>query len=328
MVAGLVSLVEWARAVRPSERLIAFLSPFDEKSADATRVAPLQVAALSEMIRNEPLLAQRVDVRALRFPLEVAGAVRLLRWTRGHACLSGEVRTAGGKARWGPLVVRALSWATGVASHSRVRLGPLRLHPARADQMGIDAGLPVFVFTEKDIVTDHARGVRAGLLLLVAGELLPRGSTEEQRCRAAAKKGADALPRLLRALLLILDTDAPEAKSPGDCAARRARKLAAQAGLADAEHPYLWHEVTSLFTLAEIEGASRPSERLPFARRAAESAPGEARAAFGLGTALVATAEEQLLEKGDVEGAKRLCAEALPALEAALKSVAVIFARR
>lgn len=132
--------------------------------------------------------------------------------------------------------------------------------------------------------------------------------------RAAAKRGAGALPTLLHALLLILDADAPNATSRGDWAEQRARAIVASAGAVGVDHPYLWKEVTSLMTLAEVEGLTKPSERLVLARRAAHLAPADPLAAFGLGTALVATAEEHVIERSDVSEAKGLCAEAVPQL--------------
>jgi len=317
VLGGTGALLGWSRMARRSKRLIVFFSPFDEKSADATRVAPLQVDALRRMVEEDPLLRDHVEVRTARVPLDVESSARLLTWTDGHLCVSGEVTTAGGNARWVPWLALRWTWSTGVSTRRGLHMGRPKLHPATPEKMDVDAGLPLIVFAEKDFSTNHARGVRAALLLLVAGEHLYRDPKAAAACRAEARGDADALPTLLRALLVILDADAPNATSLGDWAEQRARKIIAEAGATGTDHPYLWMEVAFLMTMAENEGRVRSSERLVFARRAADPLPEYRQAAFGLGAALVATAEEQMIEKGDVDGARKLCAEAVPQLEKA-----------
>lgn len=318
--AGAGALLNWSRQARRSKRLIVFLSPFDERSADTTSVAPLQVDALTRMIVEDPLLSELIDVRKLWAPLDVKSSSRLLAWTKGHACVSGEVIAAGGRSRWTPWLAVRWTWSTGLFGRRRVRLGPPRLHPPRTEQMDVDAGVPIAVFAERDFSTAHARGIRAALLLLAAGELVQRDSSVSEACRVAARRDFDALPTLLRALLVILEAQAPDATSFGDWAERRAREIASN-GAASADHPYLWKEVASLMTIAEREGLTSPSARLPFARRALAGDPSDPVAAFGLGNALVAAAEERALAHEDFEGAKELCAEAIPELKKALSKL-------
>lgn len=70
-IAGGGALLSWSRMARGSKQLLVFVSPFDEKSADATRIAPLQVDALRRMIAEEVLLRDYVEVRTLRVPLDI-----------------------------------------------------------------------------------------------------------------------------------------------------------------------------------------------------------------------------------------------------------------
>jgi len=275
-IGGTAALVEWFRKARRSKGLLVFVSPFDEMSADATRVAPLQVEAVRRMVLEDALLRDRVEVRTLRVPLDAQSCARLLTWTDGHFCVSGEVTTAGGKARWAPWVALRWTWSTwstGVSTRRGLRISRPKLHPAKPEHMNVDAGVPLVVFAENEIATTHLRGIRAALLLLVAGEVLDVDSSAAAACRVAAQRDADALPTLLQALLVIQDASASTHLSSGCGLKERAHVIAEGALAAGIDHPYLWMEVTSSLAIAELQGESRPSERLDFARRAAALAP-------------------------------------------------------
>lgn len=316
-IAGTAALLAWSRMARKTNRVVMFVSPFQETSAGDAWVAALQVDALRREITEDPLLAERVELRSLRAPLDAPGGARVLTWTDGHLCVSGDVVTAGGRSRWAPRLALRWTWSTGVSGRRGVRLSRPKLHPATTADMAVDVGVPIVVFAEEDFSSGHARGIRAALMVLVAGENPDGDPRTAAMCRDAATRDAGALPPLLRALLVILEANAVDATSLGDWFKRRARLMAAGAESAGLDHPYLWMEVTSAFTLAERADETQPSQRLPYARRALEAAPTEPLASFGLGTALVATAEERLIYHGDVEGAKRLCAEAVPHLREA-----------
>jgi hypothetical protein len=304
---ALAALVTWAWTIRPTRRLLIFLTPFDERSADLTFVAHLQVAALRRSLQEEPLLEDAVEIRGLRAPLRLAAAGRLLVHSRGHAILGGEVVTAGGHARWDPWLMIRWRRSVGYLGLWRVRLGRLRLNDPTTQRLAVEAAVPVAVFTERDVGFLHVEVVVGTMLVLAALDKDTSDQHRETRL-AAAETYRAKLPVLIRALLSI--AQAGSAWSKGSRVWTDAALSLAELGDRDADHPYLWREVATLMTFAEREGEIDPHERLPYARRAAEGAPDHGGAQFGLGASLMATGEEYLAG-GDTARARGCFAEAV-----------------
>lgn len=307
------ALLAWLVLGRPhGNRLLAFLCPFDELSADATRIAPLQVRALGDRIAADPLLDKAIAVRRLRQPLDPAGARRLLRWTRGHACVSGEVTTAEGRARWSPHLTIRWTMALAEADHFTVRVRRPKLVRPHQSPLEVEAGVPIATFTEAEFSADHAATVHGTLLVLAGQEYTPSFGDYEhnERFFVAADRYRSSLPLIVRVLATIGLHPAPAADDWGQRMRDQGLRMAAAAEH-DADHPYLWMEIASVMLMAERSDAVRPLERLPYARRAVDGAPDDPRARLHLGMALMASAEELLLDRLDIDESQRLAAEAL-----------------
>lgn len=317
--AALAALGTWLWSARPARgRLKAFLSPFDERSADATRVAPLQAHALKSMIETDPFLKERLSVRGLRVPLDKQASVRLLRWTRGHCCVSGEVITAGGQARWAPRLAVRWTVTTGFITPSAILLRRPRLHTPTVEELEAE-GLPIAVFTETEFRTEHSDSIRAALLILAGGELARHDDDSvAQALTTEAARYWGSMPPLLRALLAMQRDDLDPLGSDAEKLKARAVELA-RIGEESADHPYLWAEVAGNLTITEALDVSTPAERVPHARRSAAGFPKSGDQQFALAAALVGSAEYATVNHRDLDQARALCEEAIPILERALK---------
>jgi hypothetical protein len=312
---SLAALVTWLWTARRSKRLVVFLTPFDERSADATRVAPLHVEALRQELCNDPLLRDVLDVRTLKGPLRPKDATRLILWAKAHAVIGGNVTTVAGAARWSPwLLVR---WRFGESYAGLRKIVPFRrrLGPPNLDNLLTDPSVPIEIFAEEELRLAHAEIVHAAVLLLAATDDPDTRRTTERL--AAAATAREALPVKLRALLIIGEHESGE-PGPLDKWHETARRIA-EAGDREADDPYLWAEVNTLFLYAERFGASRPSERLPYQRRLAEAMPDKPEHQWGLGMCLLAVGYERWEAGGSIDDLRHFAEQALPPLRRAVE---------
>lgn len=312
---ALAALATWLWTARRSRHMLIFLTPFDETSADATRVAPLQTRALAKMIRDDPLLREAVEVRALRGPLRRREAARLMVRSKAYVVVGGDVTTVAQLAKWSPWLMLRWTLTEGYLGLRLIHFGLPGLSRPTLAQLLEDPAVPIAVFAERDFELAHADGLRAALLLLCATE---RPDARSSARLAAAARLRDAMPLRIRTLLVMAENGIggplPEPAAMPALAARLA-----QAGEREADDPYLWAEVNTLLTLAERAGYSKPSTRLPYARRVAEAWPSNAATQWGLGICLLAVGEVLWDEERDLDGCSAHAHEAIGPLERALK---------